>query len=115
MAKCADCRLRDLLSVTGRDDGPHESFYPAHLANDNLVILVVAREVREDARCTGHNVHVSRAEQLDQTLHQGLHVVLQAFELLFNMSSHVITYYLLLYQFCAGIREISQRPQTVLH
>ena len=42
-----------------------------------LVLLVVAGEVGEDARGAGHDVHVCRPQQLDQTLTKYLSVISQ--------------------------------------
>ena len=78
--------------VSRGDDGPDQGLDAAHLADHHLVLLVVARQVGEDPRRAGHDVDVGRAEELDEALHQVLHVV----------------------QLGAGVGEVSQGPEAVL-
>ena len=54
--------LGDLLPVPSRDDGPDQRLYPPDLARGHLVLLVVAGEVGQDARCTGDNVDICAAK-----------------------------------------------------
>lgn len=65
------------LPVSRRNDSSDEGFDSPNLADNNLVLLIVASQVGQDPRCAGHYVHVVGAEKLHQALHQILHVILK--------------------------------------
>ena len=62
------------LSFPGSNNGPDQS---PDAAYSQLVLLVVAgQQVGEDAGCTGHNVDIGGVEELHQTLHKIVRVLL---------------------------------------
>lgn len=76
VAQSANSWLGDLFAIAGVDDGAHERIHATHLAHDNLVALVVARQVGEDAGGARHEVDVGRAEQVHQALQETLESLL---------------------------------------
>ena len=76
VAESAHGWLGDLLAVSGRNDGADERLYAAHLADDHLVLLIIARQIREYSGGASHNVNVAGTQQLNKALHQVIQVVL---------------------------------------
>lgn len=103
--------LSDLFSVSGCNDGLDEGFNASDLAHDNLVLLVVAGKIGKDASCTSDNVDIAGAKQLNQALHQILHVVLDKEQIINNELKAAPTPYNL----GSSIGEIPQGPEAVLN
>ena len=82
MARCqvtesAHRRLSDFLTVAGRDDSADERLDATHLADDHLVLLIIACQIGEYSSGASHNVDVAGAQQLNEALHQVIQVVLK--------------------------------------
>lgn len=66
MTKSTDGRLSDVLPVTSTKDGTHESLYTTHLAHHHLVLIIIASEIRKNSGCTGDDIYIIWAQQLNK-------------------------------------------------
>ena len=69
-------RFCNILPVSGLQHCSHQGLDATDLTHEDLVVLIVARQVAEDASGACHHVYVVRLEDLNQHVQQRLHVML---------------------------------------